>query len=228
MLVLGLAACGGKKSSPPPPAANASPAASAVTNAANATVAKGGEHVVVTGTISLNGSKLTLNGSGDFKGDPALGELLLTIKGAVSGSMDEITSGSTAYLKSPLLAAALPAGKTWASVSLTKATKAFGINLNSFTNATPTATLGFLSSAKNVKKIGDGHYRATIDLSKVAGASAKAIPVDVWVNSDGLIEKVVTAYTGTKITTTFSKYGESVNVKVPSASETVDIAKLGG
>jgi hypothetical protein len=52
--------------------------------------------------------------------------------------------------------------------------------------------------------------------------------VDVWVNSDGLIEKVVTAYTGTKITTTFSKYGESVNVKVPSASETVDIAKLGG
>lgn len=233
ILVLALAACGGKKSpsSTPPAAASSSSAApaTAVAKAASDTVAKGGEHVVVSATVSLLGDKLALAGSGDFKSNPALGQMSLKIKSSgINATVDEVVSGNTAYLRTPLLTSQLPKGKSWISVNLLKTTTAFGVNLNSFTDATPTTTLDLLSKATKATKVGDNHYRATVDLSKIAGKNATAIPIDVWVNSDGLIEKVSTSYTGTKIQTVFSNYGEKVSVKVPSASETTDISKLGG
>lgn len=231
VLVLALAACGGKKSTSGT-LASLSPSATpvqAVTSAAHATIAKGGEHVVVKATVSLEGQKLALDGNGDFRNSPALGKMTLKISGSgLNATVDEVVSGSTAYLKTPLLSSQLPAGKSWITVNLLKTTSAFGVNLNSFTDATPTTTLDFLSNATKATKVADGHYRATVNVSKTADASAKTIPIDVWVGSDGLIEKVTTTYTGTKIETVFSNYGEKVSVKVPSASETVDISKLGG
>ena len=225
VLVLALAACGGKKSTSGT-LASQNPSATpvqAVTSAAHATVAKGGEHVVVKATVTLEGQKLSLDGNGDFKSNPALGQMTMKISGSgLNATVDEVVSGTTAYLKTPLLSSQLPAGKKWISLNLLKTTTAFGVNLNSFTDATPTTTLDFLTKATKVTKVGDNHYRATVN------SGAKAIPIDVWVSSDGLIEKVTSSYTGTKIETTFSNYGEKVNVMVPKASETVDISKLGG
>ena len=225
VLVLALAACGSKKSTSGT-LASQSPSATpvqAVTSAAHATIANGGEHVAVTATVSLEGQKLSLDGNGDFRNSPALGKMTLKISGSgLNATVEEVVSGSTAYLKTPLLSSQLPAGKSWITVNLLKTTTAFGVNLNSFTDATPTTTLDFLSNATKATKVGDDHYRATVN------SGAKAIPIDVWVNSDGLIEKVTTTYTGTKIETVFSNYGEKVSVNVPSASETVDISKLGG
>lgn len=227
VLVLALAACGGKKSTSGTLASlnpSATPA-QAVTSAAHATVAKDGEHVVVKATVTLEGQKLSLDGNGDFRSNPALGQMTMKISGSgLNATVDEVVSGSTAYLKTPLLSSQLPAGKSWISLNLLKTTTAFGVNLNSFTDATPTTTLDFLTTATKVTKVGDNHYRATVK----AGSGAKAIPIDVWVSSDGLIEKVESSYTGTKIQTVFSNYGEKVDVKVPSASKTVDISKLGG
>lgn len=225
VLVLALAACGGKKSTSGT-LASQNPSATpvqAVTSAAHATVAKGGEHVVVKATVTLEGQKLSLDGNGDFKSNPALGQMTMKISGSgLNATVDEVVSGTTAYLKTPLLSSQLPAGKKWISLNLLKTTTAFGVNLNSFTDATPTTTLDFLTKATKVTKVGDNHYRATVN------SGAKAIPIDVWVSSDGLIEKVTSSYTGTKIETTFSNYGEKVSVAVPKASETVDISKLGG
>lgn len=227
VLVLALAACGGKKSTSGTLASlnpSATPA-QAVTSAAHATVAKGGEHVVVKATVTLEGQKLSLDGNGDFRSNPALGQMTMKISGSgLNATVDEVVSGSTAYLKTPLLSSQLPAGKSWISLNLLKTTTAFGVNLNSFTDATPTTTLDFLTTATKVTKVGDNHYRATVK----AGSGAKAIPIDVWVSSVGLIEKVESSYTDTKIQTVFSNYGEKVDVKVPSASKTVDISKLGG
>lgn len=224
LAVLALAACGGKKSSSST-ASNATPA-EAVANAAQATVAKGGEHVSVTATVSLNGQKLSLDGSGDFRSNPALGHMSLAIKGSgLNTSFDEVVSGQMWYLKSSLLGSQLPSGKTWVSLDLAKTTKAFGVDLSTFTQGTPTTTLSYLAKATKVTRVGDGHYRATV---KASLAGSPAIPLDIWVDGNGLIQRVTSNVNGSKIETVFSNYGEKVSVKVPSASETVDISKLGG
>lgn len=219
VLALPLSACG----------SSSDPVAKAATKA----TAAGSEHIVLTGTATTGGETVRMSGAGDFQSTPKLGAMHMSVQ--VQGkriAMDEVLRGWTVYMRSPLFASVLPAGKTWGAVDLRKAGKRFGVDTSQYAQQDPTDILGALRQAGSVKKVGsatvDGvdttHYRATVHLAKVAGA----VPIDVWIDNDDLVRRMKTSYASTSMQMDFSKYGEPVSVQVPSANDTVDMTKLGG
>lgn len=138
-----------------------------------------------------------------------------------------------------------------------------GLNFGPITaakNVEPTQYLDFLLGATVVTKIGsekvDGvaatHYKATVDLNEavkkttgnaavvinrdIASFQSPLIPVDVWIDGDGLVRKLSAAL-GLKATTSgaafhaqltfdFSGFGTAVDTNVPPAGQTADLAPL--
>lgn len=165
-------------------------------------------------------------------------------------TMDEVLSGSTIYMSSPLFTKSLPQGKHWLSLDLERADK-LGMNFNAYAQQSPADTLEALRKAGSVKKVGeetiDGrpttHYRATVDYSKIPNGAKvqeltklKAAPIDVWIGSDRLPRRMRVTYStnaagsvvSASMTMDFSNYGEPVHVQVPAANDTIDFTKLGG
>jgi hypothetical protein len=224
----------------------------AVAQAADKTTSAGSEHVAITGSVTAAGQTVAMTGTGDFQASPKLGSLHLAL--TASGrhiTMDEVLKGWTVFMKSPLFSTQLPSGKTWMSIDLQKAGNKLGLNTDEFTQQDPTDLLGALAKAGSLKKIGsepiDGidttHYSVTIDLAKAPNgaqleklANLKSLPVDVWVDGNNQVRRLTERYTATSsgrsVTTSMqidlSKYGEHVNVQVPSANDTVDMTSLGG
>jgi hypothetical protein len=236
-LALPLTACGGVS-------------LNAVAKAADNATAAGTEHVAFTGTVTAAGQTIDMTGTGDFQTSPRLGAMHIAMQAAGQQIvMDEVSKGWTVYLKSPLFSAQLPAGKHWLSIDVKKASSKLGVNLSQYTQQDPTDALAALKRAGAVDKVGseqiDGvdttHYRATIDLSKAAkslpqGTSLKSLPVDVWIDGDNQLRRMVLNYSATvsgqaastKMQMDFSNFGEQLNVQAPSASDTVDMTSLGG
>lgn len=235
LLALPLSACGG---------VSINAVAKAATNAS----ASGSEHVVLKGSVTAAGQPVTMDGVGDFQSSPKLGAMNMSL--AVAGQqikLDEVLKGTKIYMRSSVFSTNLPAGKSWVSVDLASAARKLGVNLTQYTQQDPTDIVAALKKAGSVDKVGsesvDGldttHYRATIDLEKTPNGQQlekvtklKALPVDVWIDGDNLLRRMSMKYTAGTTSTTmqmdFSHYGEQVNVQVPSASETVDMTKLGG
>lgn len=231
LLALPLTACGGVS-------------INAVAKAATKATSAGSEHVVITGSVTAAGQSVQLNGTGDFRTSPKLGQMHLDM--SVAGRhivMDEVMQGLTVYMKSPLFSAELPADKHWVSVDLQQAGAKLGVNLSQYTQQDPTDILAALKKTGSVDKIGsetiDGvsttHYRATIDLAKAPNSQSlqkatglKSLPVDVWLDGGNQLRRMVMTYSAASMRMDFSNYGEQVNVRVPSANDTVDLTKLGG
>src|SRR5439155_9423907 len=162
-----------------------------------------------------------------------------------SSSIHEVMKDWTVYMSPPLFSQFLPDGKTWMSLDMKKATKAFGVDITSFSGQSPAQTLQQLRKSGSVARVGratiDGvvttHYRATVDLSKVPNGDkivkltgVRYEPVEVWVARDGLVRRVTVAYSapaqgGIKMQMDFSRYGEPVYVQVPDDSVTFDATK---
>ncbi len=253
---LAAAACGGGTKSAATTAAatttatvQATPLAS-VRQAAKKTAAATSEHLELKATASLVGQSVTMTGSGDFDNAAKVGSLHVEFGvGSTSGAIDEVLTGTTIYMKSPLFSAALPAGKTWIKLDLKKPAAATGIDLSALLAQNPTDSLAQLQARGGVKAVGEQtlggvattHYRGRVDVSKLqqagqlkalVGASA---PYDVWVGkSDGYVHRIrvglAAAPAGTAgsqaismtMTMDFSDFGKSVSVKAPSAAETYD------
>ncbi len=106
---------------------------------------------------------------------------------------------------------------------------------------------------ETVEGVETTHYHATVDLSKYAKlvppdqrvvvrkfitslAGFHTFPVDAWVGNDGLVRKEHLAFTetvlGQKLTMNmvmyFHDFGGPVRIALPSAHQTVDVAKLAG
>jgi hypothetical protein len=239
VVVLALAACGGTSLTSTPVAA-----------AADKTLKQQTGHIAITGTETVEGQTVSMSGDGDFEVNPNLGSFVMDVSNGKQDSMiTEILDGTVIYMKSPVFAATLPAGKAWISVDYAKVAKKFGVNLQQLGNTNPTGELQALMKAGHVTAIGpetiDGvvttHYRAVIDVSKlpqklVQSTNVKYSPVDVWSGKDDLVRRI-----GIKLTVNVSgqpgamnmkmrvsKYGEPVNIQVPSSDKAVDISKLGG
>jgi hypothetical protein len=232
-IALAASACGGDAVSLDP-----------VAQAADTTVKQQSEHVEFTATgAGADGTRLTMSGSGDFQNDPQLGELTLSFASAQgSSSIHEVMKDWTIYMSSPLFSRFLPAGKTWMSLNMKKATKALGVDITSFSSQSPGQTLEQLKSSGSVARVGRAqingalttHYRATVDVSKVPNGDkivkltgVKYEPVEVWVGRDGLVRRVQMSYSapasgGLKMQMDFSHYGEPVYVEVPDDSVTFD------
>jgi hypothetical protein len=239
---LAAAACGGRSGSsavalPDDPAA-------AVKGAAVKTVAAGSEHLTIDARVEAGTQIVTVRGAGDFDTKKHLGSLHADFSIAgLGGAIDAVSSGSTAYLKSDVLSAFLPAGKTWLKLDLAKTAKAQGIDIASFLSQDPTKALVQLQNLRNVTKVAEvqlggettSHYRAGIDVSKVTGAvKGETGRYDVWIGEDGYVHRVKASLTTSgetsTVTTDLSSFGEDVSVEVPKPAETFagNIASIPG
>jgi uncharacterized protein YdeI (BOF family) len=252
VLPLTLAACGGGSKSASEP--TLSPVAYVKSAAAKTGQAKS-EHMALKGSVTVSGQLVTLSGSGDFDNTNRVGSVKIDFNaGGLSGTIDEVISGTMVYMRSPLFSDALPQGKTWISIDLAKAAARQGIDFSSLGAQDPTQTLAQLRGLGNVTEVGtEGeltHYRGRIDVAKLPqGAKVQALtnatygPYDVWIGKDdGYVHRVKLSFaTGAagaarqRIATTidFSDFGKDVSVSAPSDAETFDatnknIPGLGG
>jgi hypothetical protein len=247
-LPLLLAACGGgHKSSKGTTTVQLAPVASVKQAAARTAKAKS-EHAKLEGAVTLQGQQVTVSGEGDFDNAQRQGTMQLHAKVAgVDLQIDEVLDGTSIYLRSPLLAAAIPAGKTWMRLDLEKLGKSQGIDFSALLSQNPTQTFSQLQASKQVTRVGeetiDGvdttHYRGRLDLTKLKelkGATAR--PYDVWIgDDDGYVHRMKMAYSvgseSVAMTMDFSDFGKNVGVTVPPRSETFDasaksLEQLGG
>jgi hypothetical protein len=245
------AACGGSKSGSPG-TTSTSGAADAVSAAVAKTITAGSEHVAITASTTAAGQHVTLSGAGDFDSAKRQGKLTTNVSlSGVKTQLDEVLTGTTVYIRSQLFGSFLPAGKSWLKIDLKAAGKAIGIDSAVLGAQDPAQALAQLKAITGLEDLGTAtvggvsttHYRGTIDTSKLPAAAASALsrakaslgPYDLWVGEDGYVHRVkvtTKASTGTGtvgktvLTMTLSKFGESVSVSVPSASQTVDASKL--
>jgi LppX_LprAFG lipoprotein len=239
LLPVGLVACGGGGSKH---TASGTPQ-TAVEAAALKTQRAGSEHLRLSATADTAGQQVTVTGTGVFDTKRHLGSLHVDLNaGGIGATLDEVLDGNILYVKSPLLAAAIPPGKTWLKVDLTKVGKAGGVDLSNLTAQDPAQALNYLRSLKSATKIGTEqvggtsttHYRAQIDSTKLSPAAAAQVgdaTYDVWVGDDGYIHRVrVAATSGAKVTATsdLSDFGAAVKVTVPSAAQSYATNKIPG
>ena len=226
VLPLALVACGGSKK-----AATTSSALGAVEAAALKTVQAGSEHVGLTASATAGGQKIALTGSGAFDTKNRRGTMHVDLSAdTLSAALDEVLVGTTAYVRSPLLAATLPHGKKWLKIDLAKAGKAAGFDLSLLAAQDPGQALAYLRSLKSVTVVGnekiDGesttHYRAL---------APGAATYDAWVGDDGYVHRVrVVTTSGSKVsaTTDLSDFGAAVKVTVPPAKQSYATNSLPG
>ena len=131
--------------------------------------------------------------------------------------MTLIEDGLTMYMSGAALGAALPDGKSWVSLDLSKMSGLPGVDLSSLTSGPtdPRTSLAQLEKAGNVVKVGSGEvrgasttrYSVLVDLrqglDKLEGAQREAmetlldrlgtagryVPADVWVDEDGYLRR---------------------------------------
>jgi len=244
-LPLGAAACGGGKKSSTT-TTSASSAAAAVKAAAEKTAKAGGLKLALSVASASTGARIAVAGAGGFDTTKHAGKLHLRFAtGGISGTMDVVLSGTDLYIHSPLLSIALPTGKTWIKVDLSKSAKAGGLDLSSILSQDPTQALDAIENASTVTQVGTlqmggatwTRYHALVSQS---GTTKVGGTYDVWVGDDGYVHRVRTvlaAASGSsagavRATSTLSGFGETVTVTVPPASQTVtstgSIPGLGG
>lgn len=234
-LVLIAAACGDTVSLDP------------VAKAATESTKQVSEHMHLTAQVTVGARQVTMSGDGDFRNDPALGQIAVAVNaGGTATTMREVMSGTKVYLSSDLFKDKLPGGKMWLGVDLAKAGKALGVDMSTLSSQSPASTLQQLEATGRVTKVGeeslDGvattHYTATIDPAKLAKLK-RALhvqvtyhAVDVWVDGQNLVRRLHLSYSqtagnatpasSTDMIITLSHYGEPVDVSVPSDADTYD------
>jgi hypothetical protein len=206
-----------------------------VTKAATATSRQASEHMTLYATITTGGRVATVKGSGDFRNRPLLGRMTVNA-GTFAGSditMDEIVSGSVAYLSSDGFFGEVPPGIRWLSVEYAHAR---ATSTASATSLTPARCLAQLQGATGAKKIGeedvDGvqatHYSVTVDPAKSSATAHRTYrSADVWIDGRGLVRQEMLAYServdGSRVSASLKiglgRFGERVPVQAPSPSE---------
>jgi hypothetical protein len=241
-----LAACGGGSSSS---RVSLTPTAY-VLQAAKKSAQATSEHVEMAASMTALGQSVTMTGDGDFDSMKHVGSMTVHVGlQGIDMQIDEVQDGTTIYMKSPLLGAALPQGKTWVKIDLEQVGKSKGFDFSQLMGQDPSQSFSQLEASGRVTKIGDEtidgaettHYRGHIDTAKLPPAfahlAAKYGAYDVWVGKDdGYVRRLQTSYTVAKqsvsMTMNFSDFGKDVSVEVPPASETADgstgIDSIGG
>jgi hypothetical protein len=215
-------------------AAMISPAAY-VKSAARTTAQQTSQHVALKGSATLGGQAVLVTGDGDFAQHSGAMHFDFNA-GGLSGSMDVRLDGTDLYLKSPLFSAALPPGKTWLKLDLSKATNAHGVDLSTLVSQDPAQTLARLRSISKVTKVGTEqvggvattHYRGRV----TKAAAAPAGVYEVWIgNDDNFVHRLQFASVigpNQHVVTTVDlwDFGKPVTVDVPPASDVYDATNL--
>jgi hypothetical protein len=164
-------------SSPAP--ATTTTGANVLLSAASATRAAGSARVGMVMTMPSAAGTIRMHGTGLFRlGTPPLGELHLTMNAAGrTFPMDERMIGSVFYMRSPVFAQELPAGKQWLKFDLSamgSAGNALGSVMNNG-QGDPTQTLTYLqATSDSIQNLGSEqvggvrttHYHAVVVFKK--------------------------------------------------------------
>jgi hypothetical protein len=182
------------------------------------------------------------------------------------GHIQMIMAGSDLYMRIPFLKQVEPSIRPWIKIDLNHASQAAGFDFSSFLQfgqgGDPTQTLQYLRGAGKVKKVGSEdvrgvkttHYRATVDLRRVAAKAPakdraalrratqrlialtgeKTLPVEIWVDDHGLVrresyrEKLAIQNSSTELASSMELYdfGAPVVAPVPSKSLVTDLSGL--
>ena len=212
-------------------------------------VSAGGEDVHFTG----DGFTDTSTGSADL--DFGFSGLPSTIAAGGSATGQLILANDELYMELPVLQAELPGGKQWLELDLAKVAQETGRSLGSFGRLDPQQWLQELLASGQAKAVGQEtvqgeqmtHYHADLDPSNLSQVPASdraqvgaalqqlgvtTIPVDVWVDSNGLVrqEKLALAANGSSfsLTTDLSDFGTAVSVTPPPAADVFDATALVG
>jgi LppX_LprAFG lipoprotein len=235
-----------------------------VAQAATRTADAGTVQLAITGKVSAAGQEVPLSGKGafDLKGKRGRMTVTTNVPGQGDVEIEERIDGLVLYLRSEALSANLPGGKHWVKVDLKALSRKQGIDLGQLEQlgggTDPTQFLSYLKKTADVTKVGsediDGtpttHYRATIDLDKVADSAGdaaesvrqlqklsgqKTIPTDVWIDAEGRARRQSVAYSAQQpvpmriqFTIDYEKFGVPVDVEAPDDGDTVDLADIIG
>jgi LppX_LprAFG lipoprotein len=244
-----------------------------VAAAASKTQAAGGAKMSLTAAVTTpDGRSFDLSANGTF--DQQEGDVTVDASKALSAAGLSASNGQVElryleengdpvlYANLPFLADKLPGGKAWIRLDVQQAGQKLGIDfgqLFSQAGQNPGQILDLLRASGSVETIGpetvDGasttHYKATIELDKVAGevggavgqalydrlssqGAPSSIPVDVWVGDDGLVRRVALDETvasggqsaGVKLQLDVSDYGTPVTVTAPPSDQVLDLTGL--
>ena len=196
---------------------------------------------------------------------------LSALAGGDGQPLEVITDGDTAYAKLGALAALAErtggATTPWVSAELPKGASAGIGSITVGSRSLIDALQGVAGEVttkgtEDVRGVSTTHYAATIDLTKALDAvpadqrsqledrlktagvdlSKLAIPVDVWVDDDGLVRRltatldttalagVAPAIPGVRVDETLEvfDYGQPVDITVPAADQVTDVGGLAG
>ncbi len=238
-----------------------------VAQAAQTTQRLPGARLALTTTVSGGGVRqpVTIAGSGFASSRTHEGQLdfdFSMLAGGTPGTAEFRFKGLMLYFRFPALANRLPNGKTWLSVDEQKAAQSLGVNLSQLSGAgtsDPNQYLNYLRAVSARVKVGSEtvrgvpttHYRATVDLSRVAaqlppdqraGAQAsianleratgtRTVPMEVWIDADHrirrlrLLQNARSPGGGTvavSATIDYLSYGPTPPVIAPPASQVFD------
>lgn len=261
--------------------AKVSAAAATLKRAAYVSTAASGYKVAMAMNISVTGQSsgpqtVTMTANGSISPASRTGDLTMQMELPVNGStqtvdMNMVMDGDTMYMKMPFLSNQLPGVQPWLSMNLKQLGKVAGIPgygsmFSSSSNfSDPGQYLDFLRAAADgsVKDLGQEpmgggvqatHYRATVDLSKLANAVPAAerpaigklvstlegkgmntqMPIDAWIDASHHIRRVQLSYTisvsgqtaTAQITENVSDYGPQPAPTIPSKSQTTNLLSL--
>ena len=169
VLPFALAACNGTT---PNQAAHLLTPTASVKQAASKTSAVTSAHVTLDASRSKGMLTGSVTGSGDFDNTNHRGSFHLEISGY--GSIDAVVDGTSAYVKAPLLAGFVPAGKSWLKLNAQRSEL-------KFIPQSPKQALARAKKLANVHVVGDEtidgvdttHYQGT--------ARSGSGTVDVWI-----------------------------------------------
>jgi hypothetical protein len=181
---------------------------------------------------------------------------------SASGDMQEVMAGGHIYMHWSALTPMLPAGKSW--IELTDLSKVYSA-VSGSSPSTPTDASSYLQLLRGISGgvtvVGtepiDGtpttHYRADVEMSKALArlptdvpADVKAavghfgggtIPVELWVDSSGLVRQVEMtidvgqltkgAVSGSeRVTETLSHFGEPIDISTPPPEVVDQVSSL--
>jgi hypothetical protein len=196
-----LTACGGGGSIDPEP----------VAKAATKTSSAKSYRVHLTTALRVGKRDLTFKGDGAFEPKARRGRLSLDmsalkqISGAEGspynlGYAQFVLDGTTIYMRIPLLKQLNPTLKPWVKLDLGQAGRTQGLDFGSFLQfgqgGDPTQALQYLRATGKLKKEGTEdvrgvsttHYKASVDLRKVADKAPPRLRTELRKNADRLIQ----------------------------------------
>jgi len=199
-------------------------------------------------SVSVTTASATVSGQG--AANLANGDSVFTVDLPASlGQIQVLTTGGTAYVQVPNALTSLTGGKPWASVTTGSVGAPGSV---SFDASQLLDSLRSIAGPVTVVGTGDTvhgdpttHYRATIDLSRLAANAPAAlgllngnrsVPVDVWVDASGRLRRLTASFdaSGTRgaslgtvqVTAELWDFGTDVHVTAPPADQVADGTSL--